>query len=126
IALLHLATPVNTTYMTLAASDPATGDTNQIYGWGRTEGTSPPSSTLKTAKVKITGTSKDAFDGEAIASEGVDGASWHGDSGGPQLADGKQVGVCSTGENSGSDPHGTQNYAIVSASRSWIKETSGV
>ncbi|WP_232791532.1 trypsin-like serine protease, partial [Amycolatopsis sp. M39] len=68
----------------------------------------------------------DAFNGKAIASKGVTGSSWHGDSGGPQLADGVQVGVCSTGENSGSDEHGTQNYASVAGSRDWIKQTAGV
>jgi len=126
IALLHLTTAVDTTYMKLGTGNPPTGSTNQIYGWGRTEGTSPPSSTLKTADVRVTGTSTDAFGGTAIASEGVNGAAWHGDSGGPQLSDGVQVGVCSTGENSGSDPQGTQNYASIASSRSWISTTAGV
>ncbi|MTD53646.1 S1 family peptidase [Amycolatopsis pithecellobii] len=126
IALLHLTTPVDTTYMQLADSDPATGDTNQIYGWGRTEGTSPPSSTLKTANVRVTGTSSDAFGGPAIRSRGIDGSSWHGDSGGPELSNGKQVGVCSTGLNDGTQINGTQNYAKVSASRSWIRDNAGV
>ncbi|QWF78130.1 S1 family peptidase [Amycolatopsis sp. CA-230715] len=126
IALLHLSTKVEATYMKLADGDPKTGDKNQIFGWGRTEGSSPPASSLKTADVEVTGSSTDAFGGKAIASKGVTGASWHGDSGGPQLANGAQVGVCSTGENSGSDPHGTQNYASIENSRSWIKETAGV
>jgi len=126
MALLHLATSVDTTYMELADSAPEPGDTNEIYGWGRTENDSPPSETLKTARVEVTGTSSDAYNGAAIASRGIDGASWHGDSGGPQLADGKQVGVCSTGENTGSDPNGTQNYASVAAQRDWIRSTAGV
>ncbi|GAA3579029.1 trypsin-like serine protease [Amycolatopsis ultiminotia] len=126
LALLHLKTEVDTTFMKLADADPDNGATNQIYGWGRTEGNSPPSDTLKTADVKVTGDSTDAFGGKAIASEGVTGASWHGDSGGPQVSDGAQVGVCSTGENSGSDPNGTQNYASVAGSRDWIKQTAGV
>lgn len=126
MALLHLATPIETTFVTLGDAAPAVGDENQIYGWGRTEGDSPPSDTLKTATVKVTGTSTDAFGGEAIASSGVDGAAWHGDSGGPQMAGDTQVGVCSTGENSGSDPNGTQNYASVAANRAWIQSTAGV
>ncbi|GAA1981483.1 S1 family peptidase [Amycolatopsis minnesotensis] len=126
IALLHLSTKVEATYMKLGDGDPKNGETNQIYGWGRTEGSGPPASSLKTADVKITGSSTDAFGGKAIASKGDTGAAWHGDSGGPQLANGVQVGVCSTGDNSGSDPHGTQNYASVANSRSWIKETAGV
>ncbi|MFD9891882.1 S1 family peptidase [Amycolatopsis sp. NPDC059027] len=126
IALLHLTKAVTTTFMKLGTGNPPNGATNQIYGWGRTQGSSPPSSTLKTANVKVTGTSTDAFGGQAIASKGINGSAWHGDSGGPQLADGVQVGVCSTGENSGSDPQGTQNYASVAHSRDWIKSTAGV
>ncbi|MFF0148131.1 trypsin [Amycolatopsis sulphurea] len=126
IALLHLKSAVDTTFMKLADADPDNGATNQIYGWGRVQGNSPPSDTLKTADVKVTGDSTDAFDGKAIASKGVTGSSWHGDSGGPQLSDGVQVGVCSTGVNSGSDKNGTQNYASVANSRDWIKKTAGV
>jgi secreted trypsin-like serine protease len=126
IALLHLASTVDTTFMKLGTGDPQTGATNQIYGWGRTEGNSPPSDTLKTADVQVTGSGTDAFNGAAIASKGVSGSSWHGDSGGPQLDNGVQVGVCSTGENSGSDKNGTQNYASVAASRDWISSTAGV
>jgi secreted trypsin-like serine protease len=126
IALLHLSTAVSTTYMKLGSADPAKGSTNQIYGWGRTQGANPPSPVLKTANVRVTGSSTDAYGGKAIASEGVNGAAWHGDSGGPQVAGGVQVGVCSTGENSGSDTHGTQDYASVASSRTFIKNTSGV
>ncbi|GAA5159708.1 MULTISPECIES: S1 family peptidase [Amycolatopsis] len=126
IALLHLTRAVSTTYMQLADSDPATGTTNQIYGWGRTQGTNPPSSTLKTANVRVTGTSSDAYGGPAIASRGVTGSSWHGDSGGPEVYNGKQVGVCSTGNNTGYQTNGTQNYAKVTASRSWIRSNAGV
>jgi secreted trypsin-like serine protease len=126
ILLLHLSSSVDTTYMQLGDSDPAVGSTNDIYGWGRTQGTNPPSPVLKTASVRVTGSSTDAFGGEAIRSEGVSGAAWHGDSGGPQLANGVQVGVCSTGENDGFDPNGTQNYASVAASRSFIRSTAGV
>ncbi|WP_410614575.1 S1 family peptidase [Amycolatopsis sp. lyj-109] len=125
IALLHLSSTVDATYITLADSDPAVGDTNQIYGWGRTQGTNPPSPVLKTANVQVTGAGTDAYSGPAIASQGVDGSAWHGDSGGPQLAGGAQVGVCSTGSNSGSDINGTQNYASVANSRAWIRETAG-
>nr|WP_242547868.1 trypsin-like serine protease [Amycolatopsis sp. MtRt-6] len=126
IALLHLTTAVNTTYMKLGTGNPPAGATNQIYGWGRTQGTSPPSSTLKTANVRVTGLSTDAYDGTAIASQGVNGSAWHGDSGGPQLYNGVQVGVCSTGSNSGSNTQGTQNYASIASSRTWIRNTAGV
>jgi len=126
MGLLHLASSVTTTYMTLASSTPPVGSTNQIYGWGRTLNQSPPSPVLKTANVRVTGSSRDAYNGEAIASRGVNGSAWHGDSGGPELYNGQQVGVCSTGSNSGSNPQGTQNYASIAANRSWIRSTAGV
>ena len=126
IALLHLATPVTTTYMKLGSADPATGTTNQIYGWGRTIDQSPPASVLRTANVKVTGSSTDAFGGRAIASQGINGAAWHGDSGGPEVYNGVEVGVASTAGNSGEDTHGIQNYASIAASRSWIRSTTGV
>jgi secreted trypsin-like serine protease len=126
VALLHLATSVNTTYMRLADSNPETGSTNQIYGWGATSANGTASPVLKTADVRVTGTSTDAYNGQAIRSTGVNGAAWHGDSGGPQLSGGVQVGVCSTGSNNGSDPQGTQNYSSVAAHRDWIRSTAGV
>ncbi|WP_158890048.1 S1 family peptidase [Amycolatopsis anabasis] len=125
IALLHLAKPIETTYLTLGDSDPSSGE-NTIYGWGRETPTGPPANELKKATVKVTGTSTDAFGGRAIQSTGVNGAAWKGDSGGPQVADGKQVGVASTVLNDGTDPNGTNNYASVAASRDWIKSTAGV
>jgi len=126
IALLHLVSPVQTTYMRLGSADPATGATNQIYGWGRTLNQSPPSPVLKTANVQVTGRSTDAYGGRAIASRGINGAAWHGDSGGPEVSGGLQVGVASTAGNSGSNPQGVQNYASIAASRSWIRSTTGV
>lgn len=127
LLLLHLDHAVKATPVQLADADPANGDKNKIYGWGRTKDQDPASPVLKVATVQVTGSSTDAAGGKAIASKGVDGASWHGDSGGPEVdASGKQVGVCSTGENSGHDPQGTQNYGSVANSRQWIKDTAGV
>jgi secreted trypsin-like serine protease len=57
---------------------------------------------------------------------GIDGSAWHGDSGGPELANGLQIGVCSTGSNSGSNPQRTQDYAGIASSRNWIRSTTGV
>ena len=100
--------------------------TNQIFGWGRTLNQNPPSPVLKTANVRVTGTSSDAFGGRAIASHGINGAAWHGDSGGPEVFNGLEVGVASTAGNSGSNPQGVQNYASVASNRSWIRQTAGV
>ncbi|GAB2770656.1 S1 family peptidase [Amycolatopsis magusensis] len=127
IALLHLTTPIEAEFITLGDADPAVGSTNDIYGWGRTTPTGPASPVLKTAKVTVTGQSTDAYGGPAIQSEGVNGSAWKGDSGGPQIAGGKQVGVASTVQNQdGSNTTGTNNYASVASSRSWISQTAGV
>ncbi|SDY37055.1 Trypsin [Amycolatopsis xylanica] len=127
IALLHLTKDVPTTFSKLATADPAVGSTNQVYGWGFTDPDGPLSPTLKVANVKVTGTSKDNAGGKAIQSVGVNGSPWKGDSGGPQVANGVQVGVASTVSNQdGTNTKGTMNYASVAANRAWIKTTSGV
>lgn len=127
IALLHLATPIEASYITLGDADPATGTSNDIYGWGRETPTGPPASALKTAEVNVVGQSTDAYGGPAVQSEGVNGSAWKGDSGGPQIADGVQVGVASTVQNQdGSNVNGTNNYSSVAASREWIRQTAGV
>jgi hypothetical protein len=68
IALLHLASATSASPISLGGSDPATGSTNQIYGWGRTTPTGPPATALKTANVQVTGRSTDAYGGRAIQS----------------------------------------------------------
>ncbi|WP_020658138.1 S1 family peptidase [Amycolatopsis benzoatilytica] len=127
IALLHLAQSTSAGPISLGGADPATGSTNQLYGWGRTTPTGPPASALKVANVQVTGQSTDAYGGRAIQSVGVNGSAWKGDSGGPELSGGAQVGVASTVQNQdGTNTRGTNNYASVAASRSWIRSTSGV
>ncbi|RZQ65659.1 S1 family peptidase [Amycolatopsis suaedae] len=127
IALLHLTSSFDTTYVTLGDADPATGATNQIFGWGRETPTGPAAPKLKTANVEVTGKSQDYLGGPAIQSRGINGAAWKGDSGGPQMADGKQVGVASTVQNQGGEnPNGTNNYGSVANSRDWIRSTAGV
>jgi secreted trypsin-like serine protease len=82
---------------------------------------------LKVANVQVTGQSTDAYGGRAIQSVGINGSAWKGDSGGPELAGGVQVGVASTVQNQdGSNTRGTNNYGSVASSRSWIRTTSGV
>lgn len=123
MALLHLDHAVKTSYAKLADSDPKPNSVNEIYGWGSTEPNAAPSPDLLTAKVKVTGMNcKDAFDGRAICSTGMDGSAYYGDSGGPEMADGTQVGVCSTGDGDNK----SQQYASVAAGRNWIRKTAGV
>lgn len=127
IALLHLTQAVSATPITLGSADPASGTTNQLYGWGRTTPTGPPATQLKVANVQVTGRSTDNAGGRAIQSVGINGSAWKGDSGGPEISNGAQVGVASTVQNqSGTNTRGTNNYASVAASRSWIRTTAGV
>jgi hypothetical protein len=123
LALLHLAEPVSTTYVALADEDPTVGAINEIYGWGKTDPTSGPSDQLKSARVKVTSVDcQDGQGGRAICSTGITGTAFNGDSGGPEMASGVEVGVCSTGD----DDAKTQQYASVAANRDWIREVANV
>jgi secreted trypsin-like serine protease len=122
LALMHLASPVTTTYMTLSSSYPAVGSTNSIYGWGRTCSSCSLSATLKTATVRVTSTNqKDNSGGRGILSIAISGAAWSGDSGGPELSNGAQVGVASL-----ADGQSQQIYGSVAYNRAWITSVAGV
>ena len=123
LALMRLASPVTTTYMPLSGAYPPVGSTNSIYGWGMTcySGCSA-STTLKTATVQVTSTNQtDAYGGRAIGSTRINGNAWRGDSGGPQVYNGAQVGVAST-----ADGTSRQYYGSVAYDRAWITQVSGV
>src|SRR5262249_37443487 len=123
LALLHLTDPVQTTYITLADQDPDVGSINEIYGWGKTSDDSGPSDQLKSAKVKVTATDcVDGVGGRAICSTGITGNAFNGDSGGPEIVNGTEVGVCSTGNAD----EKTQEYASVAANRDWIHQVANV
>ncbi|GAA0426927.1 secreted trypsin-like serine protease [Actinoplanes campanulatus] len=123
LALLRLSSSVSTSYMPLSSAYPPVGSTNSIYGWGMTcySGCSA-STTLKTATVSVTSTNAtDAYNGRAIASTRVNGNAWRGDSGGPQVYNGAQVGVAST-----ADGTSRQYYGSVAYNRAWITSVAGV
>jgi secreted trypsin-like serine protease len=123
LAVLRLASPVNTSRVTLASSNPPVGATNSIYGWGMTCYSGCSASTqLKTASVRVsTLSARDAYGGQAIGSTRINGNAWRGDSGGPQFYNGQQVGVAST-----ADGTSRQFYGSVPNSRSWIRSVAGV
>ncbi|WP_158893722.1 S1 family peptidase [Amycolatopsis anabasis] len=121
-SLLRLSTPVQTSaYSKLADANPAIGTTNQIYGWGYTSRNGPVSPQLKVADVRMTSICRDYYGGQALCTSRITGNAWSGDSGGPQMIDGVQVGVASTADGSS-----TQQYSSVAATRSWIRQTAGV
>jgi secreted trypsin-like serine protease len=123
LALLRLSSSVSTSYMPLSSAYPPVGSTNSIYGWGMTcySGCSA-SPTLKTATVQVTSTNQtDAYGGRAIGSTRINGNAWRGDSGGPQVYNGAQVGVASTADGSS-----RQYYGSVAYNRAWITSVAGV
>jgi len=129
VALVHLSQSKNLgSYPALADSYTATsGDAGKIMGYGR-RANAANADGLYQANVTVIGKSTDAYRGTAVHIKGVDGAANHGDSGGPLIVGGKIVGVCSTGDDQdpGANTQAGSNYANLTASRSWIKSTSGV
>jgi len=123
LALMRLGSPVSTTYMPLSSSYPPVNSTNSIYGWGMTCYTGCSASTvLKTATVRVTSTNQtDAYGGRAIGSTAISGNAWRGDSGGPQVYNGAQVGVAST-----ADGQSRQYYGSVAYNRDWIRSVAGI
>ncbi|WP_305788600.1 S1 family peptidase [Symbioplanes lichenis] len=123
LALMRLSSSVSTTYMPLSSSYPPVGSTNSIYGWGMTCYSGCDASTvLKTATVQVTSTNQtDAYGGRAIGSTRINGNAWRGDSGGPQVYNGAQVGVASTANGTTA-----QYYGSVAYNRSWITSVAGV
>jgi secreted trypsin-like serine protease len=101
------------------------GQNVQVYGWGATSRCGSEincqSQYLKVANVTVTGGCTDAYGGNAICARRGDGITAGGDSGGPMMAGGAQVGVAST-----SDRQTTTAYTNVTRYRSWIQSIAGV
>lgn len=123
LALMRLSSSVSTSYMPLSSAYPPVGSTNSLYGWGMTCYSGCSASTvLKTATVQVTSTNQtDAYGGRAIATTRINGNAWRGDSGGPQVYNGAQVGVAST-----ADGQSRQYYGSVAYNRAWIQSVAGV
>jgi secreted trypsin-like serine protease len=123
LALMRLSSSVSTSYMPLSSAYPPVNSTNSLYGWGQTcYSGCGASTTLKTATVRVTSTNQtDAYGGRAIGSTRINGNAWRGDSGGPQVYNGAQVGVAST-----ADGQSRQYYGSVAYNRAWITSVAGV
>ncbi|MDN5669062.1 MAG: trypsin-like serine protease [Renibacterium salmoninarum] len=127
VALIELVSPYQNTYSKLGASTPAANTPGDIFGWGAINTAPTYPDYLKTAKVTVVGTNNSNWPGPSIVEKGDNGQALWGDSGGPLIVNGKQVGVCS-GPLQGSPGtiSGTVMYASTVAAASWIKSTSGV
>ncbi|MFH8561345.1 S1 family peptidase [Streptomyces sp. NPDC017988] len=126
LSLVKLDRSVAGTYARLGSpGSVSVNQTVQVYGWGATSQCGSEincqSRLLKVANVVVTGGCRDAYQGQAICARRGDGITAGGDSGGPMMANGVQVGVAST-----SDRQTTTAYTNVTAYRSWIQSIAGV
>ena len=126
LALVRLDRSVTATYARLGQPGSVTvGQNVQVYGWGATSQCGSEATCqsryLKVANVTVTGGCRDAYSGSAICARRGDGITAGGDSGGPMMANGVQVGVASN-----SDRQTTTAYTNVTAYRSWIQSVAGV
>jgi secreted trypsin-like serine protease len=126
LSLVRLDRSVSGTYARLGQPGSVTvGQNVQVYGWGATSQCGSEincqSRLLKVANVTVTGGCTDAYGGNAICARRGDGITAGGDSGGPMMAGGVQVGVAST-----SDRQTTTAYTNVTRYRSWIQSIAGV
>ncbi|WP_443217807.1 S1 family peptidase [Saccharothrix sp. CCNWYY140] len=125
LALVRLDRSVSATYSRLATASPAAGTTVQVYGWGATSRCGSEincqSRYLKVANVIVSGACTDAYGGSAICARYGNGITAGGDSGGPMVHNGLQIGVAST-----SDRQTTTAYTNVTRYRSWIQSIAGV
>ncbi|GGY46286.1 hydrolase [Streptomyces omiyaensis] len=126
LALVRLDRSVTATYARLGQpGSVSVGQSVQVYGWGATSQCGSEATCqsryLKVADVTVTGGCRDAYSGSAICARRGNGITAGGDSGGPMMANGVQVGVAST-----SDRQTTTAYTNVTAYRSWIQSVAGV
>ncbi|QGV77105.1 S1 family peptidase [Streptomyces ficellus] len=126
LSLVRLDRSVPGTYATLGRpGSVSVNQTVQVYGWGATSQCGSEANCqsryLKVADVIVTGGCRDAYNGSAICARRGNGITAGGDSGGPMMANGVQVGVAST-----SDRQTTTAYTNVTAYRSWIQSVAGV
>ncbi|MFF8833289.1 S1 family peptidase [Streptomyces sp. NPDC015131] len=126
LSLVRLDRSVQGTYARLGQpGSVSVNQTVQVYGWGATSQCGSEANCqsryLKVADVIVTGGCRDAYGGSAICARRGNGITAGGDSGGPMMANGIQVGVAST-----SDRQTTTAYTNVTAYRSWIQSVAGV
>ncbi|RSM70757.1 serine protease [Actinoplanes sp. ATCC 53533] len=132
VALLHLSVAASASAVRLADADPPQNSTGTMYGWGAEKPVADGekalmSPALKNADMWIYSASYPDGDGGAgLSSWSINdtGMGYKGDSGGPLLVGGVQVGAFSTALNTNSS--GMNDHASVAGNRAWIVLSQGV
>jgi secreted trypsin-like serine protease len=133
VALLHLVEEVDAAPVELASADPPFVSFGTMYGWGAesapAEGQRPVMSTvLKQATTDVYSSANPDGDGGPGLSSwslGSTGGAYRGDSGGPLLVGGVQVGVISR-INGTASASAFNDHASVGRHRAWIRSVAGV
>jgi secreted trypsin-like serine protease len=133
VALLHLVEEVDAAPVRLAAADPRFVAVGTMYGWGAegapADGQKPVMSTvLKQATTDVYSSAyPDGAGGPGLSSWslGSTGGAYRGDSGGPLLVDGVQVGVISR-INGNATASAFNDHASVARHRAWIRSVAGI
>ena len=123
VAVKKLASPANLSkYLPYAATPPPMGATVQIYGWGGTSAPGGPlAESIKVANLRVVGI------GGTINGAPINGQAYFGDSGGPMVYNGQEIGTCTGPVGGGSDPAKlTVAYQNIPRRAAWIKQITGI
>ncbi|OZM73329.1 serine protease [Amycolatopsis antarctica] len=131
IALVKLSAPATSAPISVAGSADV-GTKSRLLGWGQTD--PEPGGSAPTALQQLDTSVVDA--GECTGIDGTkelctenpggDSGACYGDSGGPQIADGKLIGVTSrTGNGDSTCATGPSIYTSAPAYADWITENTG-
>lgn len=121
LAVFELSKEVSGPFVKLATEAPAIGTPVEIFGWGQVSNGGSQARKLKVGKVTFDKWTRDYKGGRALNLARVDGIAAPGDSGGPAMAGGVQVGVAST-----SDLRSNTQYTSVAEYAPWIKRVAGL
>jgi len=131
IALVKLSAPATSAPIAVgSAADP--GTKSRLLGWGQTEpepGGSAPSNLQQLDTSVVEATECTGIDGTkelCTDNPGGNAGACYGDSGGPQIADGKLIGVTSrTGNGDSTCATGPSIYTSAVAYADWIAQNAG-
>lgn len=123
VGLKKLASPANVSkYLPYTATPPPMGATVQIYGWGGISAPGGPlAQSIKTANLRVVAI------GNTINGAPINGQAYFGDSGGPMVYNGQEIGTCTGPVGGGGDPSRlTVAYQNIPRRAAWIQQTTGI